>query len=890
MDDRDQSNDQTRLVGSQSSRTPGGERFVPGTRLGKRFRITSLLGRGGMGEVYRADDLELGQTVALKLLPPQLAQDEAALARLRNEVRVARQVSHPNVCRVYDITEADGHSFIAMEYVDGEDLASVLRRMGRPTKEKSLDIARQICAGLAAAHEQGILHRDLKPANVMLDGRGRVRIMDFGLGGFAAELRDERSVSGTPAYMAPEQLRGEVVSERSDIYSLGLLLYELFSGKRPYTAGSVAELQELHAREPDSSLSDLILGLDPAVEEAITRCLAHDPTDRPPSVVAVAAALPGGDPLAAAVAAGETPSPELIAASGGRGGLRPGLAWLLFAVIMLGFAVVAKINDRAALFRIADLHEHPVALASKAREILALAGCTEEPAVTNYGFRVWGDNLHRIEAADSSKSRWDRIAENRPTVMHFAYYETAEDRRTLNPQADLGFFDPPLMFQGVRRVDLCTNGRLIDFELNPMVERCIDEDNNRRDLSPSVAWGPFFAAAGLDSTAFERITRPPDYNRPNSRFARRWRPSVPYDTLITWRSEPNESGAAHVTVWTASFKGVPVFFRSYPHYSEFDGAGSGRLYGRVTKWILGFAEFLFVLLIVAAVIGVPLLARKQWRSGRGDRRGALRAGGVVFALSLLSWALRVRHVTDPGWEIQRIGIQLGSSLLVALLFALAYFSLEPFVRRNWPHAMISWSRLLAGRFRDPRVGKDVLVGGTAAVIAMILDQLQPLVPTLFGEPMGKPLRTVTATLLGNREAISAFLNPEWIVQPLLFILLSAALLAVLKRKLPAVLISWAIFAFIYGADAFQTYGRAVEGWSVGFAALQVSLFAICLFRFGWLTLIFGVFILTKLFEFPITLDTSAWYAGTSFALLAVLTIILLFAARTATAGMGRESS
>lgn len=887
MDDRDHSNDQTMLVGSTSGSAREGERFAPGTRLGKRFRIISLLGRGGMGEVYRADDLELGQTIALKLLPPKLAQDEAALTRLRNEVRVARQVSHPNVCRVYDIGEADGLSFIAMEYVDGEDLASVLRRMGRPTKEKSLDIARQICAGLAAAHAQGILHRDLKPANVMLDGRGRVRIMDFGLGAAAAEATEQRNVGGTPAYMAPEQLRGETVTERSDIYALGLLLYELFSGKRPFTAHSVAELRERHSQGPDSSLSDLIAGLDPAVEEAIHRCLVTDPQDRPPSVAAVAAALPGGDPLAAAVAAGETPSPELVAASGGRGGLKPAVGWLLLVAILTGFILVAALNNQVALFRIADLSLHPMVLANRAREILTLAGCEGNPAASTYYFGHWTDSIHRIEVADSSRNRWDRIAKNRPTVVRFACFETAEDRRTLDPHSDLNFFDPPLMFQGVRRVQLCTNGRLLDFELNPMVERFIDDEGNSQTLPVNVAWAPFFAAAGLDSSAFERITLGPDYNRPNSNYGRRWRPSVPYDSLCTWRSGPDGEGADHVTVWAASFKGAPVYFRSYRSYAEIEGIGSHRTYGKLTTWALEFADLLKVLLMVAAAVGVPLLARKQWRSGRGDRRGAIRAGVAVFTLTLLSWALRARHVTNPSWEVERIAHQLGTSLLVAALFALAYFSLEPFVRRNWPHALISWSRLLSGRFRDPRVGRDVLLGGGVGTLTMILDQLQPLVPTFFGGPMGKPLRTVSMTLLGNREALSVFLNPEWILMPLVFILLNAALLALLKRKLPAALLSWAIFTYIHGADAYQAFGRASENFSILFAALQVSLFAFFLFRYGWLTMLFGVFVLSRLFEFPITLDVSAWYSGTSFALLIVLAVLLGLAARAATAGTQR---
>src|SRR5512143_1799236 len=188
-------------------------RFPPGTLLGGRYRTVGRLGRGGMGEVYRADDLKLGQPVALKFLPPDVDRDPARLTQLHTEVRMARQVSHPNVCRVYDIDEVEGHTFLSMEYVDGEDLASLLRRIGRFPQDRALEVARQICAGLAAAHDRGVVHRDLKPANVMLDATGRVRITDFGLAGISGEsIR-----AGTPAYMAPEQLAGGEVTARSDI-------------------------------------------------------------------------------------------------------------------------------------------------------------------------------------------------------------------------------------------------------------------------------------------------------------------------------------------------------------------------------------------------------------------------------------------------------------------------------------------------------------------------------------------------------------------------------------------------------------------------------------------------------------------------------------------------
>src|SRR5215467_3808416 len=194
-------------------------RFAPGTLLGGRYRIIGLLGRGGMGEVYRATDLMLGQPVALKFLPEEASRNPRLLERFHGEVRVARLVSHPNVCRVYDIGEVEGMPFISMEYVDGEDLSSLLTRIGRLPSDKAVEAARRLCSGLAAAHDRGVIHRDLKPANIMMNKRGEVVIMDFGLAAIASELTGPEARYGTPAYMSPEQLRGEAVTAKSDLYA-----------------------------------------------------------------------------------------------------------------------------------------------------------------------------------------------------------------------------------------------------------------------------------------------------------------------------------------------------------------------------------------------------------------------------------------------------------------------------------------------------------------------------------------------------------------------------------------------------------------------------------------------------------------------------------------------
>src|SRR5437762_1415505 len=279
-------------------------RLTPGTTLGDRYRIVSLVGGGGMGEVYRADDLKLGQPVALKFL--RRRGDADSERRLYDEVRLGRQVSHPNVCRLYDIAEVDGHLFITMEFIDGEDLASLLRRIGRLPAEKALTLTRDICLGLAAAHDKGVIHRDLKPANVMIDGRGRARVTDFGLALGEGSVTDG---AGTPAYMAPEQLSGESASVRTDVYALGLVLYEIYTGRRPFDATSTQDLLARQQRADFTRPSVITRDIPAAVERIIVRCLEANPEARAGSVEEILRELPGGDPLAAAIAAGETASP-----------------------------------------------------------------------------------------------------------------------------------------------------------------------------------------------------------------------------------------------------------------------------------------------------------------------------------------------------------------------------------------------------------------------------------------------------------------------------------------------------------------------------------------------------------------------------------------------------
>src|SRR6266576_315371 len=385
-----------------SSDPIGGGRFTPGQIIAQRYRVVALAGRGGMGEVYRAEDLTLGQVVALKFLPDTLSEDAAALARFHAEVRTARQVSHPNVCRMFDIGEADGTLFLTMEYVDGEDLASVVRRIGRITPDKATEIARQICAGLAAAHERGVIHRDLKPANVMLDGAGKIRITDFGLAGIAASIQGEEARAGTPAYMAPEQLAGKQVTTRSDIYSLGLVLYELLTGQRAFEASTLRELVRLRESGTITHPSTLVRDLDPLIERVILRRLESDPDKRPASALQVAAA-------------------------GATEGIKPQVGLGLIATVLLGLVAHMFLADRYKIQNLTPFEKSPEVLLARSEEITQQLGFSETPADSAYGFFTDFDYLNYIQEHDKSRARWQRLSSDRPPTMVFWYRQSPRE-------------------------------------------------------------------------------------------------------------------------------------------------------------------------------------------------------------------------------------------------------------------------------------------------------------------------------------------------------------------------------------------------------------------------------------------------------------------------------
>ncbi|HKQ97142.1 MAG TPA: serine/threonine-protein kinase [Candidatus Polarisedimenticolia bacterium] len=835
-------------------------RFLPGTILQDRYRVTALLGRGGMGEVYRADDMRLGQTVALKFLPPDLARDPGRLARFHNETRLARQVSHPNVARVYDIGEVDGQVYMTMEYIDGEDLGSLLRRIGRLPKDKGIEIARQICAGLSAAHDRGVLHRDLKPSNVMIDGRGRARIADFGLAGVAGSAEAEGSRAGTPAYMAPEHAdRGET-SVKSDLYALGLVLYEMFSGRRAFSGDSLAEMARQHRDDPPTPPSRIVEEFDPTIERVILRCLEKDARDRPGSAMAIAASLPGGDPLAMALAAGETPSPEMVAAAGESGGLSPAAVWACLAAIVLGGALLLPLGARQSIIRIAAPMKAPDVLADRSRDLIRKFGWTDAPGGTASGVGYHRSYLEYLHDTGMEKTDPSLLSRSHPSLLFSWYRQSPRALRPVNPEGHVLLDDPPLSVPGMTSIQLTGSGELWRFFAVPP-----QKDESAESAAPPapVDWSPFFAEAGLAPSDFEPAE--PE-----------WSPPGYADTRAAWTGHYADTPQWPVRVEAASYRGRAVAFQVVWPWSRallmrpFEPGAGERA-----------ANVIIILLISLALIAGVVMARRNLRHGRGDRRGALRLAVVVLATSFVGTYLRATHRANAIEEWELVTLLLSYGLFLAGGTWVAYIALEPPVRKRWPDRIIAWTRLLAGKTRDPLVGREILIGVPLGVALALGESLVHALAVRLGLA-GHDYYGGVDGFGGLRDCLAelvAALNLT-IANSLLMLFVIVFLRAVLRRAIPAVALFFLIFAVVAGLGALDAHGPL----AILAGAWTAAILTFALVRVGLLALVATAFIGQSLTGLPFTLDMNAWYAGAALLPVVVAAMVVVYAARAALAG------
>ncbi len=827
-------------------------RFPAGTVLAERYRIIEMLGRGGMGEVYRVDDLKLGQTIALKFLT-RAADVSLGSDDMHREVRIARQVSHPNVCRVYDIGEIEGHPFISMEYIDGENLGVLLKRIGRLPPAKALDVARQLCAALAAAHDAGILHRDLKPTNVMIDGRGKVRITDFGLAGIAEQFHAGEVRAGTPAYMAPEQLAGTEVSVRSDLFALGLVLYELFTGQHPFPFRTDADR---NSRSTPTRPARVVQDIDPQVERVILRCLERDPLRRPPSALAVAAALPGTDPLAAALAAGETPSPEMVAAAGAVTGVTGRTALGAYVLVLAGVLGVAWLNPRAYVWALVALPKPPEVLADHSRGIIETLGYHTRPADTAYGFREDAAALGSLARDDGREG--GSAAATRPGAIYFWYRESPVPLVARDAGGVVAADDPAALESGMINLRIDPRGRLLEFRAVPY------PDPDRAASDPLDA-AVLLRLAGLPADPFQPVDASIT-------------PSVYCDRTGAWEGRCEEFGDRPVRLEAGACAGRINYVRI-----STGTAGASRSEAR--DWTATALQASNLIIAAIGLFGGAFLGWRNVQLGRGDRRGAARIGGYVFASYILIWLLLADHVATPDgeWDLFLRGV--ARALFFAVWAWVLYLALEPYVRRIWPNSIITWSRLLAGRWSDPAIGRDILIGGLLGVASQGVALADQFVPWWLGLSPSRPLPAFLDTLLGLRQAAGLLLwgQVNACFQPMFALVIILVFRVVLRSLLAGYAAVWILFVawLVLSRHALSDPALLVD---LALFGPLVATWIYVLNRYGLLAAIAAYLFVSLVSYYPLSLDLTAWSAETSLLILASTFALATFGFASAVRG------
>jgi hypothetical protein len=807
-----------------------------------------------MGEVYRADDLTLGQQVALKFLPSAVAANPNSVDRFRNEVRVARRVSHPNVCRVYDLGEFEGNLFLSMEYVDGEDLGSLLRRIGRLPEDKALEIARKLCAGLSAAHEKGVLHRDLKPANVMLDARGQVLLTDFGLAGLADQIEGAEVRNGTPAYMAPEQLAGKEVTVRSDIYSLGLVLYEILTGKRPYESDTLAGLERARRESTPQTPSTLVKDLDPGVERVVMRCLESDPSRRPASALAVAAALPGGDPLAAALAAGETPSPEMVAAAGEGSCFTSHVAVLMFVGVLVLLVLQSVLAIRLNELDRMGFDQSPDVLQQKATEMLRGFGYQHPPVDTIIGFDI-DHGLARYIGQNDHPPQWDRILRERPPMLIFQYRQSDAPILASEYHDDklvpgvVTMDDPPLTTSGMISLETDIHGRLLDFEAIP--PQVLDP---LKSPAPTPNWNALFAAADLDPAQFQSADP-----------QRAWLATS--DVRAAWTGKwPGTD--RQLRVEAAALRGKPVAFALVSPWTNPDRLPDNSA-STLRDWMQSSVA-------IAIVILAPMLALWNLKQNRGDTRGAYRLAAFMFYVQMILWLLRGHFAPTLGLFMPFI-MGLCSAAFYGAMIWFIYMAIEPHIRRRWPQAIIGWSNVLTGKWRDPVVGRDVLIGAVTGAVLLLFSRAADFAALTQGAGynIGNAayLHGIRATLGAGAMTIPGAVRTALINFFLLFVLR-----VVLRNQWLAVAAFVGLFLVTYVPGSPYPWINAIE------ITANFSLVAFVITRFGLLASAAAVLVADLLDLLPVTLNTAAPYFPQSILTMAIALGLCVWAFRTSIAG------
>jgi hypothetical protein len=671
-----------------------------------------------------------------------------------------------------------------------------------------------------------------------MNKRGEVVIMDFGLAAIANQLSGAEVRNGTPAYMSPEQLKGSEVTAKSDLYALGLVLYEIFTGKKPFDAKNVRQLLEMQESTHLPSMTSAAADIDPMVEKAIRRCLDPDPAKRPASALSVAQALPGGDPLAAALAAGETPSPELVAAAGGQEGMDRRYSTACLAAIAICLVAAIVLQSRSVAVIDTPMDYSPEVLASKARETAAALGYTQKPADSAIWLeepKVFLDSLARLP----QPHRWSQWLAAESSVL--AIYRESRGFLVARPYGAISTANPPPTGAGMIQASLNAAGKLRWFTAVP--------SPGAEALAQPVEPGAVFRLSGLDLAQFTETT---------PKFV----PQGAADQLRAWQGPHPAIPGLDLTVEMASWKGRVTTVHVLNRWKQSAGASAGTTVSSQVRGII------LMLMAAMGVLAGILLARRNWKMGRVDRKGALRVGMARFFLGMLVW-LGTVHAVPSSDMFSLAFASLADWLIWATGFWLLYLALEPAVRANWPHSIVTWNRILAGRWKDAQVGSDILIG---AAVGSAVWVTAGLVDFFTSSEMSQ-YSGLNATL-GTRQWIAFQANTlagSLGVGLAIFFALTG-LRRLVKRDWVAAILASVFFTFANG-NAFNS-----PDWKVK-CAVYLCIFAVLLLvllRCGLVAIIAAAFFIDTIDSIGLGADWKAWYAPAGLATVALLAGIAIY--------------
>jgi hypothetical protein len=681
--------------------------------------------------------------------------------------------------------------------------------------------------------------------------------------------------------MAPEQHEGREVTTRTDVYALGLVLYEMFTGKPALTVdGARLGGRALSSAPPASPLTH-VPDLDPAIERIILRCLERDPARRPPSAMAVAAGLPGGNPLAAAIAAGETPSPDMVAAAGEPGTMSPAVGGLCFAGVLTGLIVLAPLMRDVNLIGLTKIQLGPQALTERAHTALRNLGYAEPPADEAVGYATDIDYLRYIDEHDRSPARWNALASSQPPALLFWHRQSPRRLTPIGGANIVTPLNPPPTRSGMVSLTLDQTGRLVSLLAVRVQIDTSQGAPNASALASAVDWSALFAEAGLPIARFSPVEP-------------RWIPPIFADSRAAWEGAYPDRPDVPIRIEAAAVRGRPAYFEIVAPWTR--PRNEDAIQGNTS----GERVALYMRTAVAplAITIAVLLALRNLRLGRGDRRGALRLSMFLLAAGAVS------NVLETG-DLSMLTRGPTIVFFVPAFVWLLYIALEPHMRRVWPEAMIGWSRLLAGSVRDPLVGRDVLVGVLVAIGNALILGLHTLVRRWSGRPPQFPvgassnpfdgMEVSSDLLLGGRYVLSRIVGsvmsiPVWSGIMLTFLLL-LVLFVLFRRR------SFAMVAMILGLTV--TYVVTHGGWLLAnapadhfapsladialFAAVQMAVIVVAV-RFGLLTMLVASFVSVLLTMAPIAIGSSQPYVSSSRLIVATVIALAAYGWHTALAG------